>query len=336
MALLTALLSFDHIPGTDISLAVPYAAQGPGPMFDTLGEVAGEPVVRIDGAETDDTSGTLNMTTVSVRTNMTLPQVIGRWLGSEDTIVPVEQVLPPDVSPDQMREVNKQAFVASEAAATVAAMNYLGRPTAVVVHDVVDGAAAAGLLEPEDVLLAVGGTEVTEPGEVQDLVRAKRPGDTIAIDYLRGEEPGTAEITLGADPHDETRALMGILMSSKPADGVSVTYNLQEIGGPSAGMIFALAVIDKLSPGELTGGRTVAGTGTISEDGTVGPIGGISHKIAGARDSGVELFLAPGGNCDEAARVDAGEMTVAAVDSLDEAIEAMDAFAAGRDVAACS
>lgn len=335
VALLTAALSLDHIPGTDISLAVPYAAQGPGPMFDTLGEVGGEPVVAIDGAETDDTSGVLNMTTVSVRTNMTLPQAIGRWLGSGDTLVPINQVFPKDLSEDEIKEYNQQAFVSSEASATVAAMRYLGRPTVVVVHDVVEGSAASGVLEAGDEILSIAGRDVTKPGEVQETVRSHAPGDGVGLTVRRGGEEHELSVTLGADEQDDARPLLGILMSSAPADGVSVTYNLNDVGGPSAGMIFALAVIDKLSPGELTGGRVIAGTGTIDESGEVGPIGGIDHKIAGARDKGVELFLAPEGNCNDARRVDSGEMVVAAVATLDDAVKAMDDFAAGREVATC-
>lgn len=336
VALLTALLSFDHIPGTDISLTVPYAAQGPGPMFDTLGEVAGEPVVAIEGAETDETSGTLNMTTVSVRTNMTLPQALGRWITTDDTLVPVEQVLPPDLSPDEMREFNERAFVASEASATVAAMHYLGRPTAVAVHEVVEGAAADGVLEAGDVIAAVAGTEVQRPGDVQEIVRSHQPGDALELGIIRGGADTSVTVTLGESDTDPGVALLGILMTSEPGDGVSVTYNLNDVGGPSAGMIFALAVIDKLSPGELTHGNVVAGTGTIDETGQVGAIGGIGHKIAGARDAGVELFLAPEGNCKDALKVDAGEMVVAKVTSLDDAVRAMDDFAAGRDVTTCS
>ncbi|GAA1170229.1 PDZ domain-containing protein [Corynebacterium glaucum] len=335
VALLAGVLTFDHIPGTDISLAVPYAAQGPGPLFDTLSEVSGEPVVRIDGADLDATSGALNMTTVSVRTNMTLPQAIGRWITTDDTFVPVEQIMPRDMSREEVQEFNQQAFVASEASATVAAMHYLGRPTRVVVHDVVDGAAASGHLEPGDALVAVDGTEITKPSDVQDIVRAKHPGDEVEITALRGGAERQERIALGKDERDENVALLGILMSSEPADGVDVTYNLQDVGGPSAGMIFALAVIDKLSPGELTGGKTVAGTGTINEAGEVGPIGGISHKITGARDAGMELFLAPAGNCAEAAGVETGDMVVAAVANLDEAVKAMDDYAAGREVATC-
>ena len=135
MGALALALSVDHIPFTDVSLTVPYAAQGPGPTFNTLAEIDGTPVVDVEGVETDSTEGNLNMTTVSVRTNMTLAQALGRWLGAGDTLVPLQQVVPPDVSEEEFNHFNEAAFVASEASATVAAMNFLGLPTTVVVHD---------------------------------------------------------------------------------------------------------------------------------------------------------------------------------------------------------
>lgn len=335
VVLLAGALTADHIPGTDIRLTVPYAAEGPGPTFDTLGEVDGEPVVDIEGAETLDTGGKLNMTTVSVRTNMTLGQALGRWIATDDTIVPVEQIMPPDLDEDQVREFNQQAFVASEASATVAAMHYLDRPTTVVVHDVMEGSASEGLLQPEDLITAVAGEKVETPKEVQDAVRAKTPGETIEVTVERDGNERTESVELGENPHEKGQPMLGILMTSEPAGGISVNYNLNDIGGPSAGMMFSLAVIDKLTPGALNGGKFVAGTGTINEDGEVGPIGGITHKIRAAEDDGAELFLAPGGNCDAVTRVDTEHMTVAKVDNLAEAVQAMEDFAAGRDVPAC-
>ena len=335
LAVLIAALVVGGVPGTNIRLTVPYAAQGAGPTFNTLGDVQGTPVIDIEGAEVDETSGTLDMTTVSVRTNMTMAQALSRWLVHKDSIVPLEQILPKDVSDEEMREINEEAFVASEAAATVAAMRYLGEPTRVLVHGVLKDAPAAGVLEPEDVLTKVAGHEVTEPQQVQNIVREHKPGETIEVEYLREHQPATAAITLGTNPEDEKLPLLGVTMTSEPAGDVTVNYNLNDIGGPSAGMIFSLAVIDKLSPGQLNGGHKVAGTGTIAEDGTVGPIGGITHKIEGARDGGAELFLAPEKNCAEATKADAGDMTVASVSNIDDAISVMEDFAAGRPVATC-
>ncbi len=335
VAVLAVALSIDHIPFTDVSLAVPYAAEGPGPTFNTLGEVNGTPVVDVEGAPTEETAGNLNMTTVSVRTNMTLAQALGRWLGAGDTIVPLEQVVPPHTSEEEVREANQQAFVASEASATVAAMNYLGRPTNVVVHDTVDGSAADGVVHSGDVITRVNDAEVSEPGQVRDAVRALSPGDKLTVSVARDGAEEELTVRLGESPEDPSVPQLGILMTSAPADDISVTYNLQDIGGPSAGMMFSLAVIDKLTPGPLNGGAFVAGTGTIDESGAVGPIGGIVHKIEASKNDGAELFLAPAGNCGEASSVDAGEMTVARVATLDDAIRAMEDFNAGREVDTC-
>ena len=335
VVLLAGALTADHIPGTDIRLTVPYAAEGPGPTFDTLGEVDGEPVVDIQGVETLDTGGKLNMTTVSVRTNMTLGQALGRWIATDDTIVPVEQIMPPDLDEDQVREVNQQAFVASEASATVAAMHYLERPTTVVVHDVMEGSASEGLLQPEDLITAIAGEKVQTPQEVEAAVRAKTSGEEIEITIERDGNERTETVELGENPHEKGQAMLGILMTSKPAGGVTVNYNLNDVGGPSAGMMFSLAVVDKLTPGALNGGKFVAGTGTINEDGEVGPIGGITHKIRAAEDAGAELFLAPAGNCDAVKRVRTETMAVAKVENLADAVTAMEDFAAGRDVPAC-
>lgn len=335
VAALTIMLSIDHIPGTDISLTVPYAAEGPGPMFNTLGQVEGHDVIEIEGTETDPVDGNLNMTTVSVRTNMTLAQAVGRWITTDDSIVPVDQILPPDLDEEEMREYNQAEFAASEGNATVAAMRYLGEPTRVVVHDLLEDSASADVLKPGDVITSIDGTEVTEPSEVQDLVRARSPNDELTVGVLRDDAPQDARVRLGENPHEKGTPMMGILMTSEPAGEVTVNYNLNDVGGPSAGMIFSLAVIDKLSPGQLNHGKFVAGTGTIAESGEVGPIGGITHKLTGARDKGVELFLAPEGNCDAVRTVDTGEMTVASVSNLEEAISAMDDYAAGREVRSC-
>ncbi|WP_425292326.1 YlbL family protein [Corynebacterium mayonis] len=333
---LTSAFTLDHIPFTDVSLTVPYAAQGPGPTFNTLGDLDGVPVVEIEGAAEGQTSGNLNMTTVSVRTNMTLAQALGRWLVTGDTIVPIDQIMPPNLSEDEIKQRNEAAFVSSEATATVAAMRFLGRPTSVVIHQAIEGSAAEGKLEAGDVITAIDGVEVTEPDDVKSKVEARKPGETIALKIYRAGAHEDVEVILGENREDSSKPQLGILMTSEPADGLHVNYNLQDIGGPSAGMIFALAVIDKLSPGQLNGGRFVAGTGTVDANEAVGPVGGITHKIEAARDAGAELFLAPAANCDEAASAKAGEMKVARVSNLDEAVQAMKDFDEGREVASCA
>ena len=332
---LTGLVTMDSIPGTDIRLTVPYAAEGPGPTFNTLGQVDGQDVVEVTGEPADDTSGNLNMTTVSVRSNMTLAQALGRWLTTDDTLVPAEQVFPPDRSPEEIQESNQQAFTASEAAATVAAMNHLGRAVEIEVAGVIEDSAASTHVEIGDLIRAVDETQVDQPGQVRDLVQDKTPGEDIVLSLERDGRVLEHTVTLGPHPGDPSVALLGITMTSEPTDEVSVNYNLRDIGGPSAGMMFSLAVIDKLSPGELNGGRFVAGTGTISEDGTVGPVGGVVHKVRASREVGAELFLAPAANCAEAVSRDHGDLVVARVETLVDAINQMDRFAAGEEVDPC-
>ncbi|MBI9001622.1 PDZ domain-containing protein [Corynebacterium sp. CCM 9185] len=322
---LTFLAMADHIPGTGIDLTVPYAAEGPGPTFDTLGTYRGENVVDISGADIDETEGNLNMTTVEVRTGMTLAQAVRRWL-SEDTLVPIDHFIRPGETLKDVSQRNEALFTSSESAATIAAMSYLQRPVEVRVVGTAEDSASEGVLREGDIIRSVDGTGVTLPIEVQEAVRAKKPGDRIRLDVDREGTNQAFDVTLGSHVDHPDVALLGVLMDVVPADGITVSYNLEDIGGPSAGMMFSLAVVDKLSEGPLNGGRFVAGTGTIDATGEVGPIGGIAHKVRAARDAGAEVFLAPSANCAEAVSRDHGEMSVLKVDTLTEAIDQMSAY----------
>lgn len=331
---LGALVGMSHIPGTDIALTAPYAAEGPGPSFNTLGEVDGHQVVDIQGAETDATSGNLNMTTVAVRSGMSIPEVFSRWMQG-DSIVPIEEVFPAGQSEEEVQQRNAATFAESESAATIAAMNYLHRDVVVEVKMVLPESAASGVLSEGDRILGVDGSATPTPEDVQASVASHEPGESVDIDVERADgHRETLSVELGEDPDHSGQPLLGVTMVSAPADGISIDYNLKEIGGPSAGMMFSLAVIDKLSPGELNGGKFVAGTGTISPDGTVGPIGGIRHKADAAEDLGAELFLAPKENCRELGD-HKGSMTIVAVGNLDDAIAQMKAYAEGGELTTC-
>jgi PDZ domain-containing protein len=354
---LVALLAIPTIPGTDINLTVPFAAEGEGPTYDTLGEVDGTPVVDVTGTEAEldealsESDGQLNMTTVAVRTKLSLAETMKRWLGSDDTIVPVEQVIPSDSTPEEVARRNAAAFAASESNATVAAMGYLGRPLETTVYELADDAPAAGTLRVNDVITAVDDTEVTLPSDVADAVAEHAPGDDVELTVRRGQEELTETVTLGEVPEElrdgagataaedageSDRAYLGVTMVAQPAGDLKVRYNLKDIGGPSAGLMFSLAVVDKLSPGEISGGKFVAGTGTISAAGTVGPIGGITHKIAAAEHAGAEVFLVPAGNCSEAtARSYDGDIDLLSVDSLSGAVDALEKYNNGDDAPTC-
>lgn len=335
MFILAGAVSLDHVPGTDISLTVPYASEGPGPTFDTLATVDGQPVVDVHGADTEETAGTLTMTTVSVRSNMTMAQAISRWLLTDDTLVPIEQIFPANKTQEEVRQSNQLAFSSSEAHATAAALNYLSKPMQVEVADVVTDSPAEDVLERDDVIRAIDGEEITLPSQVSEYVKGKEPGDEVELTVERDGTEQRFSATLGESPEDSSVPLLGVLMKAASRDGITVAYNLSDVGGPSAGMIFSLAVIDKLSPGELTGGKAVAGTGTISEDGTVGAIGGVEHKVRAAAEGGAEVFLTPANNCAAAAGAQHGAMTLISVDSLEDAVDQLAAYADGGEVHRC-
>ena len=316
---LAALVNLDHIPGTNIALTVPYAAEGPGPMFNTLGKVNDVDVVQITGTDVDHTSGNLNMTTVSVRTNMTLVQAISRWLLTSDNLVPIDQVIPQNKTEEEVNQLNQQAFLSSESSATTAALRYLKKPLEVEIAEVVAGSPADGSLSAGDRIVSIAGEKVDSGGHAQKIVRSKKPGDDITVTVR----------------HQGTTEEKTITLAEHPSGDITVKYNLEDVGGPSAGMMFALAVIDKLSPGQLNHGKYVVGTGTIDDDGNVGHIGGIEHKARAAADDNAELFLAPKDNCADLRGKDFGAMKIVSVATLEDAVTQMDNYAAGKDLHLC-
>lgn len=304
---------------------VPFASEGPGPLVNVLEDVEGEPAIEITGAEVDSASeGKFDLTTVAVTHGLNLPAAIAKWADPEQRIVPIETVFPSGMSQDEVQEQNLQAFTDSEANATAAALDYLQLPMEVVVAFVDEDSVSAGKLEDGDVLVRVGGEDVTGPDSVRDRVMEMAPGDSLPVEILRDGKEEQKEIVLGENPDDSDVGFLGIGMSTQPGGGMQINYNVTGIGGPSAGLIITLGVIDKLSDGDLTGGKAVAGTGTIDASGSVGEIGGITHKITAAREAGIEMFLVPSGNCSEATTADAGDMTLYDVSTLDEAIHALE------------
>lgn len=344
---LASLVGLPRVPGTNIDLTVPYAAQGKGPTFNTLGSVDGKDVVEISGAEVDKTSGNLNMTTVAVRTNMTLAQALSRWLTTDDTLVPIEQVFPSGVSPEQVQEQNSAAFAASESNATSAAMKYLHKPMETMVVDLSDKGPAKDVLEVNDVITEVAGKKITVPADLAKAVQEHEPGETIKVKVLRQTRTKELEVKLTETPKEflpkgekGPRAFLGVTSVAQPAGDVRVSYNLNDIGGPSAGLMFSLAVVDKLSPGELTGGKFIAGTGTIDSQGEVGPIGGITHKIAAAADAGAKVFLVPEDNCAEAVTIPDSvkekDIKLVKVDKLETAVDQLNKISHDQEPQLCT
>lgn len=315
------------------TLPVPFVALGPGPTHDTLGLYEGTEIVSVEGLPEYPTSGHLNMTTVSVTDGLSLFTSLYFWASGDRRVIPREAVFPSDRTDEQIQDENAAQFASSEANAEAAAVRELGLPARVLVGTVVPGSPAAGVLEAGDTILAVAGQRVDTAGEVSELVAAARPGETITVAFRRDDVEQQADVVLAARP-DRPQGFLGITPTVEAREG-SIEISLDGIGGPSAGLMFALAVVDRLTPGELTGGRFVAGTGAIDPSGAVGAIDGIPFKMLKAREVGAEVFLVPAANCAEAVATVPEGLSLVRVTTLSDAIAGLDALREDRPVAPC-
>lgn len=316
-------------------VTVPYVSLGPGPTFNTLGEVDGKQVVDIEGTDVHPTSGHLNMTTVSQRSDLTLGQALTLWLSGREQLVPRDLVYPPDKTREEVDEANTTDFRQSERSAEYAALLYLGFPMAVTVENVNEDGPSAGKLADGDAIEGVNGKPVATLEEFQAMLKGTKPGDSVVLDYRRKDgPPGVATITLGKHP-DGDQGYLGIGVLDAPWAPFAIDFNLANIGGPSAGLIFSLAVVDKLTTGDLNDGQFVAGTGTITGDGEVGSIGGITHKMLAAREAGASIFLVPADNCEEAKTAPQDGLELVKVDTLETAVDALKTLSAGGERPHC-
>jgi PDZ domain-containing protein len=324
------------------TVRVPFVALGDGPTFDVLGTAQdGHPVIDISGpAPVYPTSGQLRMTTVAVTTQVTLFGAMAMWASGDEQVLPRESVYPPGRSSEQVDRENSRQFAQSESDAEAAALRYLGYPTAVQIGSVLDNSPSAGRLAPGDRIVAINGRPVNTPQEVLAALAPTRPGQTVIVTVQRGPlgaagPPTDVPIVAAARPDGDPRGFLGVTPTNVVASPVDVHISLGDIGGPSAGLIFASAIVDKLTPGALTGGRIVAGTGTIDATGRVGDIGGIRFKMDAARHDGAQVFLVPAGNCAEAVGEAPPGLQLARVGTLAEGIAALQAVRDGRTPAPC-
>jgi PDZ domain-containing protein len=332
-----AVLLFALLVGGS-QLPVPYAELGPGPTLDTLGaDQSGKPIIQVTGRAEDKTSGHLNLTTVSVRDRLDLLGALRGWLDPERAVVPREEIFPPGQTAQQTDEKNTRDFVTSQNSAELAALAYL-KLTKVVVSQVASDSPSHGKLAAKDTIVAVQGRKVSNVTQLGDVMQTVKPGSTVTVAYERGGRAGTTQITTteGTDENGKTRAVLGVGVTLASTAKFQVKIALDDrIGGPSAGLMFALGILEKLGTDDLTGGRFVAGTGTIDVSGAVGPIGGIPLKLIAAKDKGATAFLVPAGNCAEASRKPPAGLRLIKVDSLSSAIGALDALRTGQPTPAC-
>jgi PDZ domain-containing protein len=321
---------------------VPYAEETPGPTFNTLGSINGTPLIEIDGHTAYPTSGHLNMVTVDVTSpdnNMTIVDALRGWWSSGSLVVPKDAIYPPGQTASQSTEQDAAEFSNSQDAATVAALATLGiKPTATatIVASIDTSAPANGKLQPGDAIDSIDGTTITSPTQVTTVVGKQKPGAVITFVVTRNGKKLTVPVTAAASSSaSNAHAYVGISIGQQHEFPFTVKIQLNNVGGPSAGMMFALGIIEKLTPGGITGGKFIAGTGTIDDNGNVGAIGGIQMKEIGARDAGATVFLTPAANCAEAKSGTPSGLELVKVSTLKDALNALAEIRAGQTPAGC-
>lgn len=315
-------------------VTIPYVALGPGPTFNTLGTVDGKKVVQIEGERTYPAPGHLNLTTVSVINGVTLWGALEYWVSGQRALVPRNQIFAPGLTREQIKEQSQRRFDRSTSAATLAALRYLGYPTTVVVRRVEPKAPAQGELSRQDEIVAVEGRPVDSAGQLVERLSDSHPGDVVTLRIDPGKAPvRQVDVTLGPGP--EQHGYLGVIVGTEPAVDFDIDVTLTEVGGPSAGLMFALGIVDKLTPESLTDGEFIAGTGTITPTGEVGRIGGIQHKMTSAYDAGAEVFLVPAKNCDEAVPGAPEGLQLVKVTTLADAIHDLEGLRAGGRPVGC-
>ena len=311
---------------------LPYAILKPGPALNTLGTAAdGKPLISVAGHGTYPTSGSLDFTTVAVFGGPGNPvnvyDLLGGWLDHSSVVLPEEQVFPKGQTSKQIESQNTADMVDSQQVAIAVALQNLGLtvPQVVTVGRVEPGSPAGGLLKAGDVLVSLDGLPAKDSAGVRAAIQRHRAGEPVSVVIRRGG----AEQTLSVPTHSASgRTVVGILLETRFDFPVKVTIDAGDVGGPSAGLMFSLGVYDKLTPGALTGGAKVAGTGTLDPAGQVGPIGGIDQKMVGARREGAAWFLAPADNCNEVVGHVPDGMHAVKVSTFAQARDAVEAIAA--------
>jgi len=326
------------------TMPVPYVILSPGPTCNTLGS-GGDPacgtadLIKVDGTTTNKVSGHLNLTTVSVTEENhreTVFNVISAWLSSDEAVIPKSAEYPPGQSQDQVNQQNANDFTESQDNAVASASCELGYPKQQGVAGVLSSGASFQKLLPADVLKKIDGTSVASAQDVTTALSQHAPGTTVTLDILRQTKPKTVSVKLGPPVKGRTGGSLGITFGTvcQFPFSVSICGNCP-IGGPSAGLMFALGIMDKVGKVDLTHGEFIAGTGEIDGQGNVSQIGGIALKMIAARNAGATVFLAPAGNCPDVAGAIPHGLNVIKVATLHDAVTSLEALHAGKAVPHC-
>src|SRR5665648_1092580 len=263
------------LAGTMAMVGVPYVVDSPGPTLDTLGEYHDAKLIVVDGAPTYPSTGQLRLTTVSVLggpgSRVSLIRVLEGWWDPSSAVRPVEDVVPPDQTPEEIAASNQAAMITSQEQATVAALEELGYqvPTTLGIGDTLEGTGAYGVLKSGDVMVALDGEPLSGFSELSRLMDAVEPGADVTVTV---ERDGSRQDLVVTTVDDGTgRALLGVLVDAKFDLPVDVKIQIENIGGPSAGLMFSLGIINTLTEPDETGGQHIAGTGTMDRPPRSGP-----------------------------------------------------------------
>lgn len=323
-------------------MPIPYVSLRPGPAINTLGEYSGEPMITFGKqAKTYPASGQLDFTSVLVTRpdqHLTLFDAIAIYFTPHTAVVPRRLLYDAKESFEESDKKLQAQLTSAKDVSQYVGLRAAGYDINLVttIASVTKESPAAGVLRKDDVIVAVDGKKAKNFDAVAKAVASRQPGNSVMLTVQRAKK--TLELTVGTvpNPDDPTKARVGVGLRPQLDYPFSITNHIAKIGGPSAGAMFALAIYDRLTPGSLTGGQHVAGTGTIQVDGSVGPIGSVRQKMAGASEAGASVFLVPSVNCREAV-LDADRrgrvhgMRVVRVRTLDDAIAALRALAKDRD-----
>ncbi len=340
MAAVSAIVLLGILMLTAVVFPVPFATYSPGPTFDVLGETDGAEIIQVNGAKVYRDDGEIMMTTVSVSregVNKNIFEVLGDWIDPDAAVYPYDVVHPPG-STRKGEEIEGQIqMVSSQDNAVAAALRELGYDVepALQVLSIGEGTPADGALAVRDIFVSVDGVALTPDADGQktllDAIKGAEDGQQLTFVVLRDGQRETVKVGTRelVDDDGSARRQIGITLGFGFIFPFTVAVNISDnIGGPSAGLVFSLAIYDTLTPGSLTGGKEVAGTGELDSEGNVGPIGGIEQKIAGARDSGADLFLVPAANCADALSADAGDMRLLRAETMPQTLAAVEAWVA--------
>jgi PDZ domain-containing protein len=309
-----------------LTMPVPYVVLSPGPTYNTLGtDDNGNTIVVIEGKKPRPTSGHLNLTTVSIsNSSLTAFQAVAAWLQHDEVVVPRTAVYPPGTTEQQTNRQNTQDFLSSQDNATEAALCELKYPKGFGVLKVSPDGPSHGVLLPGDFIVSVNGKPAGSAEALTKVLSTETPGKAVAIDVQRNNKPAHLMVKLGPPLKNRTGASLGVTVTTGCLAPFTIDLGLaNQIGGPSAGLMFALGIMDKVGSVDLTKGRFIAGTGEIEATGKVDPIGGIQLKMIAARRKGASVFLAPAGNCGDVRGATPKGLQVIKVNTLHDAVQSL-------------